>query len=112
MKSLNQIRKEVEKIRTSSHRARYPKDLIASVVAHIRGGVKITKLSVETGICYQTLRMWMVKNAKSSDVAIHRWPEEKKVFRLHYPDGRWVEGLSIEDLQLLRVEDVISQKGA
>lgn len=113
MKSLVQIKKAVQKVRSGSGRARYPEDLKRSIVDQIFRGEKISHISSETGISHQALRTWITRYKKSPEVVVHRWQEEEeKVFRLHYPDGRWVDGLNLEDLKALRVGDAVSQKGA
>lgn len=111
MMSIEKLKKEVRKIRARSKRARYPRAVIESAVHHLQSGARITVLSQQIGISHQTLRDWLSNAEEASEVVIHRWPKKSEL-RFNYPDGCWIEGLKIEDLERLRVSRAVPKKGA
>ena len=111
MKSVENIRKEVKKMSKMSGRKKYPRAVVESCLS-LLGRYSIVELSQATGISHQTIRTWNQQSGRKPGVKIHRWPKStEKTLKLHFPDGRWIEGLSLSDIKELDV-DAISKKGA
>lgn len=112
MTSIENIRKEVRKLSKQRGRKKYSGRVVNSCLALLARDYSIVELSEATGISHQTLRTWQKQNNKKSGVEVKRWSDEGgNILRLHFPDGRWIEGLSLADIRELGA-DVISKKGA
>ena len=113
---IDKIKKEVRRIKSKGKAARYPKELISEILQKHRQGIGIEDLARKIGVSQQTIRFWLERSKSQDAVPVRRSPSniisKNRELRLYFPDGRWVEGLSLEDIQRLQIQDVVSKKGA
>ena len=116
MTSIDKIKKEVKKIKAKGKAARYPDDLISDILQLYRQGIEIEVLARQVGVSHQSIRFWLKRSQSDGSVSVSRFPKEQKFesnkLRLYFPDGKWVEGLSLDDIRFLQAQNVVSKKGA
>ena len=81
----------------------WPKELRKEAIAAIQAGIKLTKVSSETGISHHTLRRWLKTNnsIKSKGRFCQVKMKGENPLRVISKNGFEVQGLSFTELQAL-----------
>lgn len=101
--------KEIRELGKNSRRLRWPSEFREEVVALVKSGTSISKVSVSTGIAHQTIRGWVGPRSKSKKFREIQIQEQVELggLTLSWGDDLKVSGLSFSQFRELLREGLL-----